>query len=318
MENEHHLSLEGFEATLTQLEQNFHNKDMHDYKSLEVFRDILVDELCASIGSVTVISLRKIFSTNNYILWLILKVHDKFVYAVIFNLIWFDDRKGLNMFKKMEEVDLSWVQIHNTKSLSEFEEILKSNDKYDYSLAMGTEMEKELPQFEKAISKVSETYREKHRGKQKQSKSHVDRDQIQRKYRDHHPKKRDRYIPRRRLDYHNYHRKNNYKLHNKRRNHPYYEHRDICSRCHKHRRDYHEEDIFGHRKHRRRPKHRGHLERRGHRRDHQECKESRVVYDPDYLDLEDDLGQKYREQKKEETEDQRWNKLLLAKKSKHL
>jgi len=170
MEIEQHLSLEGFEATLTQLEGNFHAKDPHSYSSLEEFRDTLVNELCATLGSVSVVSLRKIFSPNNYILWLLLKVHDKFVYAVIFNLIWFEDRKGLNMFKKMEEVNLSWIQTHSTKSLNEFEEILKSNDKYDYSLAKGSDLEDELPQFERAISKVSETYREKHRVKRKHKK----------------------------------------------------------------------------------------------------------------------------------------------------
>ena len=176
MEIEHHLSLEDFEAILTQLEGNFHDKDPHSYSSLEEFRDVLVDELCASLGSVTVISLRKIFSPNNYILWLILKVHDKFIYAAIFNLIWFDDRKGLNMFKKMEEVDLSWVQNYTAKSLNEFEETLRSNDRYDYSLAKGTEMEKELPQFERDISKVSETYQEKHQSKRKYEKPRGDKE----------------------------------------------------------------------------------------------------------------------------------------------
>ena len=281
MEKEHY-SLEDFEFFLSQLKENFNEKGEQEYTSLEEFRDALVTELCASLGFSKVISLRKIFSPNNYILWLVLQVHEKFVYAVIFNLIWFEDRKGINMHKKMEEVDLAWVESYPTKTLSEFEDILKSNEKYDYNLAKGLDVVQDLPQFEKAISKVSETYREKHKVNKKSKrrrKDHRDRKdlQIQDKYRVHYPKRR---------EYRDDYRREHYKPRNRRnyqRNRSYEEPKnrgETCARCHKPRMYYHEEDTAGyhgrrrHREHQDR-EHKEHRDRDRTPREHREPREGK-------------------------------------------
>jgi len=339
MEKQDHYSLEDFEFLLSQLKENFHEKGEQEYTSLEEFRDALINELCKSLGFSKVISLRKISSPNNYILWLVLQVHEKFVYAVIFNVIWFEDRKGINMHKKMEEVNLSWVQNYTTKPLIEFEEVLKSDEKCDYHLPKGSDNGQELPQFEKAISKVSETYREKHKTKKKPKKKRKRRRegrdrQVQEKYRVHYPKhreyredyRREHYNPR---EYRRYHRD--------RQHEEYRFGSETCSRCHKprspypmqgehvHQRYRDHRDLRDHRDpqdHRERRKHREHKEHREYKEphDHRSHHRSRRknASDQIYVSSEDASEDMYKNQKKEHAEDQKWNKLLLAKKSKHL
>ena len=334
MEKQDHYSLEDFEFLLSQLKENFHEKGGEDFNSLGEFRDALINELFTSLGLSKVISLRKISSPNNYVLWLVLQVHEKFVYAVIFNIIWFEDRKGINMHKKMEEVNLSWVQNYTSKSLNEFEEVLKSDEKYDYHLPKESDNIQELPQFEKSISKVSETYREKHKTKKRKRRKEGKNLQVQGKYRVHYPKHQ---------EYGKDYRRGQHRRYYRDRHHEEYPfRREICSHCHKPRSPYTMHDEYTHPKHpkhrnprnprerRKRHGHRGHKRHREHKRHRghkgentdshgrQSHHRSRRKNLSDQVISETFSEEMYKDQKKEYVEDQKWNKILLAKKSKHL
>ena len=149
-------SLESFEEGLSRIEESFHDKELSEaYESLEEFRDEVLTKLCETFAAAKVIKIRKFLPLNNYILWFVVQVHEKFVYAVIFNLLWFDDHKEIKMYKKLEEMELEWISRYSPKVLRDYLSILSSEERFDYSLVSNPEYEEHLPQFEDIIGKIS-------------------------------------------------------------------------------------------------------------------------------------------------------------------
>jgi hypothetical protein len=161
------LTVENVKSTLRDLEKEFLAIRLEEqFSNLEECKTLLLDTLVREIGEIPIIKCKKIFSTHNYILWILFKIDDSIVYAVIFNIIWFEDRKGFKMYKKCEESNIPWNDKHQTTTLKELQHQLETKDKFQYSVS-DLDSEEELPRFESVIKRVSETYKTKSKRRHK-------------------------------------------------------------------------------------------------------------------------------------------------------
>nr|QBK92209.1 MAG: hypothetical protein LCPAC304_05560 [Pithovirus LCPAC304] len=166
-------SLEDFDEALSKLEESFSTQDLpEECTSLTELRNAVLKDLFPVFGSCNILKIRKSSSKTNCILWLVLQLQDHFIYAVIFHLIWTDEKKGMNMYKKLEEVDVGWIKLHTPKTLNEFHGFIESNECFHYSLTDETSYGIELPCFEKFLSRVSENHHHHHPQQHKKHEKH--------------------------------------------------------------------------------------------------------------------------------------------------
>ncbi len=267
-------SLEDFDGALSKIEENFTMQDLpEEYTSMPEFRSAVLKELFPVFGSCNILKLRKSYSKTNCIVWIVMQLQEHFIYAVIFHLFWTDEKKGLSMHKKLEEVDVGWIKAHNPKTLNEFRDFVESNECFHYSLTDETSRGIELPCFERFLSKVSEH--------------------------PHHPQQQ-------------------HEKHSVSKPHRHHHHRPQTPPERPLREKYRTYERTHHRSHRPSPRHRParesvQKERHSKRKQQKRKQRSHRLVETVYTSSEEDpLGAR-----KKETNDQRWNDVLVRKKPSH-
>jgi len=124
--------------------------------SLEGFVSLCNHGLQNIFGGCSVIKLRKLLSDTEYVLWFIVKVHEEFVYTLIFKVLWDEESRSLRTYKKMEEADLGWLEDLNYRSFDALFDFVSSQERFDYSVLSDPKIEEGLSSFEGSLSHVAD------------------------------------------------------------------------------------------------------------------------------------------------------------------
>lgn len=124
--------------------------------SLEGFVSLCNHGLQNIFGECSVIKLRKLLSETEYVLWFIAKVHEEFVYTLIFKVLWTEESRNLRTYKKMEEAELGWLEDLSYRSFNTLFDFISSQERFDYSVLSDPKIESCLSSFESSLSKVAD------------------------------------------------------------------------------------------------------------------------------------------------------------------